>query len=217
MNRAAHPVRVLLADDHPLLLKGLRDIVASDTRFDVVATAADGDTALALIRAFRPEIAVLDLAMPQLSGLDLLRRIGEEADRTRVVLLTALISDNQVLEALTLGVWGILLKESAPEALVDCLHAVADGRRQLPPDIVERAMARRTRSTQRDRLLEETLTTREREIVALVCEGRPNTEVATMLGLSAGTVRIHLHNIYTKLNVRNRTALTALVLNETPS
>lgn len=206
--------RVLLADDHPLLLKGLRDIVASEPDFDVVATATDGDTALVLIRETQPDVAVLDLAMPQMSGLELLRRLSAEPEPPRVILLTALISDAQIREALTLDIWGLMLKESAPEALVDCLRIVAAGRRQIPPDMIERAMARRALGDQRDRLLAESLTAREREIVTLVCEGRPNTEVAQALGLSPGTVRIHLHNIYTKLGVRNRTALAALILNE---
>lgn len=208
------PIRVLLADDHPLLLKGLCDIVDAELDFDVVATASNGAAALAAIGDIRPDVVVLDLAMPELNGLELLRRIAALPAPPRTILLTAMISDTQVLEAITLDVWGILLKESAPEALVDCLRVVAGGQRQLPPDMVERAMARRALGDRRDRVVAEMLTVREREIVTLVCEGRPNMEVATALGLSSGTVRIHLHNIYTKLGVRNRTALAAMMLNE---
>lgn len=208
------PIRVLLADDHPLLLKGLCDIVDAEPDFDVVATASNGAAALAAIGDIRPDVVVLDLAMPELNGLELLRRIAALPAPPRTILLTAMISDTQVLEAITLDVWGILLKESAPEALVDCLRVVAGGQRQLPPDMVERAMARRALGDRRDRVVAEMLTVREREIVTLVCEGRPNMEVATALGLSSGTVRIHLHNIYTKLGVRNRTALAAMMLNE---
>ncbi|MCJ8159139.1 response regulator transcription factor [Sphingomonas sp. LaA6.9] len=211
---ASQTTSVLVADDHPLLLKGLSDIVAAERDFKVVSTALDGSTALTLIREQRPDIAVLDLAMPELGGLELLKALAHEAPSVRVVILTAVISDKQVIEAIASGVWGIMLKESAPEALVHCLRGVAQGRKQLPDELVERAFSRQASSAHRGRSLNDMLTTRERELVALVCEGQSNNEIAEALGLSAGTVRIHLHNIYTKLNIRNRTALTALVLNE---
>jgi len=205
---------VVLADDHPMLLRGLRDIVAAEPDFTVVATAHDGQDALALIQTLKPHLAVLDLAMPMLDGLEVLKAISHDASPPRVVILTAMISGPQVLEAITSGVWGILLKESAPEALVDCLRAVVMGKRQLPEAMVEKAIARNAAIGSRQRILNEMLTAREREIAMLVCEGQPNSAIANALGLSSGTVRIHLHNIYIKLDIRNRTSLAALVLNQ---
>lgn len=205
---------VLLADDHPLLLKGLRDIVSAEADFVVIGTALDGEGALELIRSLRPQLVVLDLAMPKLSGLDVLKVVAREVPLTRTILLTAMINDHQILEALASGINGILLKESAPEALVDCLRTVAAGQCHLPDGMTERALSRRSAATDRQRMIDDVLTSREREVAALVCEGRPNHEVAGLLGLSPGTVRIHLHNIYGKLNVRNRTALAAAVLQQ---
>ena len=205
---------VVLADDHPMLLRGLRDIVAAEPDFTVVGTANDGQEALQLIRVLKPQLAVLDIAMPLSDGLKVLKAISHDVASPRVVILTALISDQQVLEAITSGVWGLLLKESAPETLVDCLRAVAMGKKQLPEALVERAFARNAAVGSRRRKLDEILTARERDIAMLVCEGQSNSAIADALGLSAGTVRIHLHNIYIKLDIRNRTSLAALVLNQ---
>lgn len=214
MNGGPQPRSVVLADDHPLLLQGLRDIVGTEPDFTVVGTAKDGQEALALIKDLRPQLAVLDLAMPLLDGLGILKAISHDVNSPRVVILTALISDQQLLEAVTSGVWGILLKESAPEALVDCLRAVAMGKRQLPVAMVERAFAHNAAIGSRQRRVNEVLTARERQIAMLVCDGQPNSAIAAALGLSSGTVRIHLHNIYIKLDIRNRTSLAALVLNQ---
>lgn len=214
MTTGPPPSTVVLADDHPLLLRGLRDIVAAEPDFSVVGVANDGQEALTLIQAIRPQLAVLDLAMPVLDGLKVLKAISHDVSFPRVVILTALISDQQVLEAVTSGVWGLLLKESAPETLVDCLRAVVMGKRQLPEAMVQRAIARNAAIGSRQRKLNELLTARERDIAMLVCEGQPNSAIAEALGLSPGTVRIHLHNIYIKLDIRNRTSLAALVLNQ---
>ena len=208
------PSSVVLADDHPMLLRGLRDIVAAEPDFTVAGTARDGQEALALIQRLKPQLAVLDLAMPALDGLAVLKAISHDPSPPRVVILTALITDQQLLEAITSGVWGVLLKESAPEALVDCLRAVAKGKKQMPEAMVERAITRNSAIGSRQRILNELLTAREREIARLVSEGQPNSAIADALGLSAGTVRIHLHNIYTKLDIRNRTSLAALILNQ---
>jgi two-component system nitrate/nitrite response regulator NarL len=203
---------VILADDHPLLLRGLEDIVADDQSFAVVGVSSDGTSALAQIRQMRPHLAVLDIIMPGLSGLEIAKAIAAEGLPSRVILLSALISDEQVVQALTAGVSGILLKESAPDQFMDCLHAVASGGKWLPEDIIERALTQQAEQMRRQRGLRETITAREREIAELVCQGESNSAIAEKLGLSPGTVRIHLHNIYMKLNVKNRTALTALIL-----
>jgi DNA-binding NarL/FixJ family response regulator len=205
---------VLLADDHPLVLKGLGDAVATDPTFYVVGAASDGEQALALARRHCPNLAVIDLAMPGLNGLEVARAIATEGLPVRVILLTALISDAQIVSALAAGIWGILLKESALDELIDCLHAVAGGNKWFPEALVEQALSRHAQTTRRENAIQTLLTMREREVVALVCQGHSNNLIAEELGLSPGTVRIHLHNIYMKLDVKNRTQLAAMVLTD---
>lgn len=206
------PVSIVLADDHPLLLKGLSDLVSSEDGFMVAGTASDGPAALSLIELARPDIAVLDLSMPGISGLGVLKEIARGHGGVKTVFLTAMISDDEIVEAMAANVWGILLKESAPEALIDCLREVAGGRKWLPAELVHPALSRRAKRDEDGTALQ-MLTPRERQIADLVCEGRSNKEIAGMIGMSAGTVRIHLHNIYVKLQVGNRTALAAMMLN----
>lgn len=202
-------ITVLLADDHPLLLRGLSDLVSAQSDFQVFATASDGDQAIRLIREGRPDIAVLDLAMPKRTGLEVLRQLSYEAVATRVILLTASIGHEEIVDAVAAGAKGLLLKESAPEDLIECLTRIARGEKWLPPELVEPAVAHQTSlSDSRNKL--GLLTRREHEVVQLVCEGLPNKLVARRLAMSEGTVRVHLHTIYTKLEVNNRTELTAL-------
>ena len=200
---------VLLADDHPLLLRGLCDMVSAQPDFQVCATASDGEQALTLIRDRRPDIAVLDLAMPKMGGLEILKFLIHEPFEARVVFLTASIGYEQIVDAIAAGTWGILLKESAPEELIECLTSIARGEKWLPSDLVEPAVARQA-SLSASKAKLGLLTRREHEVVQLVCEGLPNKLVARRLALSEGTVRVHLHTIYTKLGVNNRTELTAL-------
>ena len=202
-------ISLLIADDHPLILRGLGDLIAREPDFDVIAEETGGSTALEAIRRLKPDIAIVDLNMPDVSGMEVLDVAMRELPAVRLVFLTASITDGQVLEAIAKGVWGIVLKEVAPEALVLCLRQVAQGRRWLPNDIVERAIARQTEANAQQ-MQSELLTDRELEIALLVAEGLSNKVIARKLSLSTGTVKIHLHNIYRKIKVENRTSLAAL-------
>ena len=200
---------LLIADDHPLILRGLSDLIASEPSFSVIAEETGGTAALNAIRRLKPDIAIVDLNMPGVSGMEVLNVVMREIPTVRLVLLTASITDGQVLEAIAKGVWGIVLKEIAPEALVLCLKQVVQGRRWLPNDIVERAIDRQTEANAQQ-MQRELLTGRELEISLLVAEGLSNKVIANKLSISTGTVKIHLHNIYRKINVENRTSLAAL-------
>src|SRR3954468_17607163 len=125
-------MRVLLADDHPIVLGGLRALLQAEPGVEIVAVAPDGATALEMIRAHEPDIAVLDISMPQLTGLGVLEAIEADGLSTRVVILTASASDEQIKHAVERGAWGLLLKESAPGTLLECLEAVSSGQRWLP-------------------------------------------------------------------------------------
>ena len=205
-------LRVVLADDHPVFLTGLQALIRTDPMFEVVAIRPDGRAALQAILELQPDLAVLDVSMPGCTGVDVLTEIGARGLRTRVILLTASAGDHQIVEAVTRGAYGLMLKDTAADTLLECMRSVSTGRRWLPSDIVEAALEREEGKRARTSQVENALTAREREIVSLVAEGRSNKEIARDLGVTDGTVKIHLHNIYRKLDVSNRTALTALAL-----
>jgi DNA-binding NarL/FixJ family response regulator len=203
---------VALADDHPLVLRGLAQLIATRPQFEIVATATDGNAAIDDIRRHAPDVAVVDVNMPKLSGLDVLRAAVTERLATRIVFLTASLTDERMLQAVNLGIYGIVLKDSAPESLLDCLDQVVAGGRWLAADLVQSALMRETARRRTGRGPIEALTTREAEVMRLVTSGLSNKQVARQLALSEGTVKIHLHNVYRKLNLGSRTALTAYAL-----
>jgi len=203
---------VLVADDHPLVLRALNELIAGQPDFEVVATVADGTSALARAREILPNLAVLDLSMPGIGGLELLNIIMMESLPIRVIFLTASIPDDEIVYAIEAGVYGILLKESAPEALLSCMRQVALGKKWLPPDLVDPALERQTSRPRRPGSESDLLTIREADVVRLVCEGLSNKSIGRKLNLSEGTVKIHLHNVYRKLEVNNRTTLAKVAL-----
>lgn len=212
MSEANRNVRVLLADDHPVVLQGISSILRAEGDIEVVAAVHDGVSALEAIRELRPEIAVLDLSMPGMTGVEVLSAVSTERLDTKIIILTAAAGDSHVLTAVANGVRGIMLKDAAPDELAQCIWHIVEGGQWLPQDLVGEAIARETgRRTEADRL-GLNLTVREREVMLLVAEGLSNKEVARRLKLSEGTVKIHLHNIYQKVGVTNRTSLAALAL-----
>jgi len=206
-------MRVVLADDHPIVLGGLRAVLQAEPGIEIVAAAPDGASALAMIRAHEPSIAVLDINMPQLTGLDVLEALEAEGLATRVVLLTGSASDEQIATAVERGAWGLLLKESALGTLITCLRAVASGQRWLTEELVAPAGRRGAEQRERDVPLERVLTAREYQIARLIAQGLSNKHISRQLSISEGTVKIHLHNVYEKLGSANRTSLAMLVQN----
>ena len=203
------PLIVVLADDHPLVLSGLRSLIASDPRLTVVAVCEDGEAALQAIREHRPAIAVLDLNMPKRDGLNVLGIVAVEQPATRVVLLAAAIGDGDLYTAVERGVCGVVLKDAAPDTLMDCLRGVAAGRRWLPAELVDAALTREVARHRRAESVAALLTVRERQIALMVGEGRSNKDIARDLNLSEGTVKIHLHHIFQKLGVSSRAGLNS--------
>jgi len=211
--RAGSPVlRVVLADDHPVFLGGLQALIRTDPMFEVAASRPDGRGALQAVVELQPDLAVLDVSMPGCTGVEVLTELVNRGLRTRVILLTASAGDHQIVEAVERGVYGLMLKDAAADTLLERMRSVSAGRRWLPSDLVEAALGREKAKRARTNQVETVLTAREREIVSLVAEGRSNKEIARHLGVSDGTVKIHLHNIYRKLEVSNRTSLSVLAL-----
>jgi two-component system, NarL family, nitrate/nitrite response regulator NarL len=210
MTEVANAFRIVLADDHPIVLAGLTRLIETDAQWHIAASCASGTAALQAIRELRPGIAVLDVSMPGLTGLEVLGHVKAENLSTSIVLLTASVRDEEILSAVDGGASAILLKDSAADGLLACLRAVAAGNAWMPDAPIRQAIAReRERQRSANRVVG-LLTPREREMVSLTMEGLSNKEIARKLGLAEGTVKIHLYNIYQKLGVSNRTALTAL-------
>jgi len=205
------PVSVLIADDHPLVLSGLRMLIESSGRFHVVAECLDGEAALTAIRQRQPRIALLDLNMPKRDGLNVLGEIARQGASTRIVLMAATISDRQICAAVEQGAYGIIPKESAPDMILDCLTEAAAGRRSLQNELVRRAQEREgcRRGLAED--IAAKLTRRERQVALLVAGGLSTKEMAHRLQLSVGTVKIYLHNLFQKTNVSRRADLVAVI------
>jgi DNA-binding NarL/FixJ family response regulator len=199
------PIRLLLIDDHPLVLNGLAQLLSSNPDFEVVGMCGSAAEGLRAVEMLRPDVLLLDLALPDESGLSVLRRLNP-ATPPAVVVLTASQDEGELLDAARLGARGIVLKAMAPRVIEQCVRAVHQGDRQLVVEddhLAQRLAERRAAETE----LENLLTTREIEILRQVALRLDNQEVADRLGISVGTVKIHLHHIYAKLRVDGRQEL----------
>jgi DNA-binding NarL/FixJ family response regulator len=198
-------IRVILIDDHPLVLNGLAQLLGSGPDFEVVAMCGNAADGLRAIETLRPDVVLLDLVLPDESGLSVLRRLNP-ATPPAVVVLTATQDEGQLLDAARLGARGIVRKATAPRVLEECVRAVHAGSKELVVDddrLAQRLAERRAAEAE----LEQTLTMREIEILRLVALRLDNQEVASRLGISVGTVKIHLHHMYAKLRVDGRQEL----------
>jgi two-component system, NarL family, nitrate/nitrite response regulator NarL len=208
----------LIADDHPVVRVGLRNMLQADSLLKVVGEARDGLEALEMARSLHPDILLLDLAMPNVAGMDALREMtsAELNPDTRTIVLTGLIDKRQVLEALQLGARGVVLKDAAAEHLTACIRAVVQGQYWLEGRPVQnlvqvlRELAMQTATPPRKTF---GLTARELEVVTLITEGCTNKDIAKSFGISEETVKRHLTNIFNKLGVGNRLELALFALN----
>jgi len=207
-------ITMVLADAHPITLEGLGQLFERGEDFKVLARSSDGEEALRAVRRHRPDILILDLKLPGRDGLDLLREVKRDKIPTQVVLLTAAVDESQVLEAIRLGVRGVVLKEMASHLLVQCVRKVHGGEQWLEKRSVGRLLEKLLQRETAARQLALDLTPREIEIVRLVARGLRNKTIAERLSVKEGTVKIHLHNIYEKLHVDGRLELTLYAQNK---
>jgi two-component system nitrate/nitrite response regulator NarL len=204
---------VLIADDHPVVLGGLKALIAENPQFRVVATAADGASALAELQRTTPDVAVLDLNMPIHNGLAVLQRAAELHLSTPIVILAAAASDADIHALVTSGAAGLLFKDAAPQVLTTCLERVLAGRKWIAADALA-AVQRQEVKNQLSQSRLSSLTQREIELLRLVQNSRSNKEIAYALNLSEGTVKVHLNNMFRKLGVSSRAELASLKLVE---
>jgi two-component system response regulator NreC len=196
-------IRILLADDHTVVRKGLRLLVESEPGFTVIGDAANGREAVALAETHRPDVIVMDVAMPILNGIEAARQITGKLPSTSVVFLSMHSDESYVLKALKAGARAYLLKDSAEHDLINAIKAVSEGKAFFSPAISKMLVEDYVRQMQAHNVEDtyELLTTREREVLQLLGEGRSNKEVATILELSLHTVETHRSNILQKLNL----------------
>jgi DNA-binding NarL/FixJ family response regulator len=201
------PIRIAIADDHALVLHGLKRLFDGEAEFEVVECCGNGTEAIAAARRGNVDVLLLDIKMPGLSGIDVLRTISAERLKCSTVLLTAALSDSDAVEGLRLGARGIVLKESSPDTLLECVRRVSRGEQWIDSETMTRALDAITRRESMMSDPSRTLTTRELEIVRMIAQGLRNKAIAERLSISEGTVKIHLHNVYEKLGLDGRLEL----------
>ena len=192
---------VLLVDDHPMIAAAL-GMLLRETQYELLGRARTAAEATKQIASVKPDLVLLDVHLPDASGLDVLRRMTRTRSRPKVILLTAGMEDAQLLTATDLEPEGMVLKTSDPSLLTECMDAVVAGKRWIDPEIAER-----TRQAEARAASAPPLTRRERELIELVRQGLRNRDIAAELGVTEGTVKVYLHAIFDKLHVENRTEL----------
>ncbi|MFI5531713.1 response regulator [Kitasatospora sp. NPDC051853] len=215
---AGAPVRVLVADDEPMVRAGVRAVLATDPGLAVVAEAADGHAAVELAQRHRPDVAVLDIRMPGTDGIAAAAEIRRTVPGTGVLMLTTFGEDEYILQALGGGASGFLVKSGEPEELIAGVRAVAEGAAYLSPKVAARVVAHLAATgagagaaraaAARERVA--VLTAREREVLALVGAGLPNAGIARRLHVVEGTVKAHVSSVLARLGVANRAAAAVL-------
>lgn len=202
-------IKVLIADDHPIFRKGLKEAIEIDEHIQVVAEAADGEAALRLTQEAKPAVAVLDIDMPRLSGIELARRVIESELATEIIFLTMHKDEGLFNTAMDMGVKGYVLKDSAVTEIIDSIHAVFDGRHYVSPSVSSYLMHRRDRaaSVRDTRPGVSALTAQEKRILKSIAESKTSREIADELVISRRTVENHRANICEKLELHGSNAL----------
>jgi RNA polymerase sigma factor (sigma-70 family) len=200
-------VRVLIADDDDLMRAGLKAVLSSDPGIELVGEAADGRTAIELVRELQPHVVLMDVRMPDVDGIAATRELAATAPETKVLLLTTFEQDDYIFGGLAAGAAGFLLKRTTPEDLISAIHTVAAGDFLLSPSVTKRViteMANAPRRDERARERLEVLTPREQEVLVLIGRGLSNGEIATELVVEESTVKTHVKRILQKLQLRDR-------------
>ncbi len=197
-------IRVLVADDHPVVREGLCGLIASKPGLEVVGEAEDGEEAILQARTRQPDVVVIDLMMPRKNGLEALKEIKQENPHMRILILTSFAEDEKLFQALDAGAQGCLLKDSSPQELIRAIRDVYQGELALHPAIARKLIDKRSQ-TKESSPDKNPLTEREIEVLKLVARGLSNRDIAKMLVVSEQTVRSHVTNILSKLHLTNRT------------
>jgi DNA-binding NarL/FixJ family response regulator len=196
----SQPLTIMVADDHPMVREGLIAIINRQPDMRVVAEAANGREAVEKFIALRPDVALVDLRMPMMGGIDAVRSIYERVPSARVVVVTTYQSEEDIYRALQAGARGYVLKDAPLEDIVECIHAVGSGKTWIPPVVGAKLAMRVT---------DRTLTAREMEVIRALAKGKSNKEIGVALNISEGTVKVHVTHMLEKLKVTGRTEAIA--------
>lgn len=198
-------IKIILADDHHVVRQGLRSLLEAESDFEIIGEAAGGLETIQLVEQMEPDILVLDLVMPDLSGLEVVRQVGQRSPKTLIIILSMYANEAYVLEALRNGASGYVLKKATADELVQAIHEVISGRRYLSPPLSEHAIqAYIQKADERIEDSYELLTDREREVLHLAAKGLASPEIANLLTISPRTVEMHRANMMHKLELRNQ-------------
>jgi two-component system nitrate/nitrite response regulator NarP len=201
--------RLLIADDHPIVLDGLKALFHG-TEFECIAECRTGAEVLQQLSARMPDLMILDIQMPVMNGLEVVRHLASRSVSIPIVLLTASLTDHEALDAMELGIGGLVLKESAPRQLLQCAQAVCAGEKWIDPEATHRILHQALTVGKSSKPIS-VLTTREQRLAELVARGLRNKEIAMQLEITEGTVKMHLHHIYEKLSIGSRTELAMYI------
>ncbi|XSC41945.1 LuxR C-terminal-related transcriptional regulator [Bradyrhizobium sp. RDT10] len=206
-----HRIRVVIADRHPIVRQGLADVLGTERDFRLVACCGDGPSCIEAIRLFVPEIAIVDPTLSDVGGPEILAVTRAEKLRTRLVIFTGYIHDSDIASLASGGAYSVISKDIEPRLLLQILRQVANRHRLSPPTPYEPEPAQEATNKA---IATHALTDRERQIMRLVSEGLSNKEIARRLNVTDGTIKVHLHHIFQKLEVSNRTVLATLAISE---
>ena len=208
------PLRVMLADDHALVREGTRRLLEAEGDVEVVAEAANGEEAILAVQHLHPDIAIIDIAMPGIGGIQATREIKARCPETAILILSAYDDEPYLIALLEAGAAGFLLKNVHGQELINAIRAVSRGESVLHPVLAEKMMRRLSSQTNPTARASGLLSDRELDVLRLAARGLPNKEIARRLGLSIRTVHSHLANIFTKMQVGSRTEAVLLALRE---
>ena len=196
-------LKIMLVDDHYLVRMGLTSVIALEPDMAICAEAASGEQAIAMYRAKRPDVTLMDLRLPGMNGVQATHAIRSEFPEARIIILSTFVSDDQICEALHAGALAYLVKSVARDELIQAIRKAAAGRRHVPPDMADRLAERMSHAT---------LSGRELEVLRLLVQGRRNREIAAALDITEGTVKLHVSSILGKLRVTDRTEAATVAL-----
>jgi NarL family two-component system response regulator LiaR len=206
-------IRVLIADDHAIVRKGISALLATEPGITVVGEAQDGQEAIAEAKRLQPDVILMDLVMPGVDGLEAIRHITVQQPEVRILVLTSFAGDDKVFPSIKAGALGYLLKDSRPEELVQAIRQVHRGESSLHPAIA-RKLLRELADSSEEETLAGSLTEREMQVLRILARGQSNRQISESLNISEATVRTHVSNILTKLNLSSRTQAALYALRE---